>query len=196
MLVYKLTLLIYNIIFMFLFSTLFVYLNEKINYKHEYPKIFIGTNFILTVIVSLSIKDKPYGILLTILFVTLVNIALIDYEYLEIPDSYNLLVFILGIANILILKDFSLIITGIISFILFFIISVISGGALGGGDIKLSLGLGLFFKLSQYLSFIMYTFGIGAVIALVLMTLKKKKREDKIPFGPFMAMGAIISILL
>ena len=68
--------------------------------------------------------------------------------------------------------------------------------SLGGGDIKLALGLGLFFNRLAYIDFLIYTFGIGAVIALILLVTKKKSKEDKIAFGPFMSLGAILAILV
>ena len=185
-----------NIIFAIFFSLFILYVNNKIKYKHDYPKLFIGISVALSVAISLKLTNQPQGLIITGLFTVLINITLIDFKCLEIPNTYNLIVFLFGVINMLILKDFSMIITGIISFILFFIIAIFSRGALGGGDIKLALGLGLFFKLSAYASFLMYTFGIGALIATVLLILKKKNRKDKIAFGPFMALGAILAILM
>ena len=187
---------ILNIIFAILLSFLFLYINKKIDYEYEKPMIFIGVSVALSIIVSLKLSDKLQGLLITSLFVTLVNIALIDIKYMEIPNTYNAIVLILGVINMLILKDYSLILTGIISFALFFIVAIFSKGALGGGDIKLALGLGLFFNRLAYIDFLIYTFGIGAVIALILLVTKKKSKEDKIAFGPFMSLGAILAILV
>lgn len=186
---------IFNLFFTVLISILFLYINKKISYEHDYPKIFIAINILLSIVTSLKYSGRV-GLLVNLLFIVLANITFIDFKYLEIPDTYNFIVLILGILNVVFMGNLSFMITGIISFVLFFMISVFSGGALGGGDIKLSLGLGMFFILSQYLTFIMYTFGVGAILAFGLLLLKKRKKEDQIPFGPFMAIGAVIAVLL
>ena len=173
-----------------------LFLNKKIKYGFSKPMFFIVSNIFLSIIISLKLSNQLQETIYILLFVTLVNIALIDIKYLEIPNTYNVIVLVLGIINILILKDYSLIKTGIISFIFFYIVAIFSKGALGGGDIKLALGIGLFFKLSDYANFLVYSFGIGAVIALILLVTKKKSREDKIAFAPFMSLGTILAILV
>lgn len=187
---------IFNIIFGILLSGLFIYINKKIKYGYKKPMIFVGISIALSIIVSLKLSNELQELIIISLFITLVNIALIDIKYMEIPNTYNAIVLILGVINMLILKDYSLILTGIISFVLFFIVAIFSKGALGGGDIKFALGLGFFFNLSTYANFLVYTFGIGATIALILLVTKKKSREDKIAFGPFMSIGTILAILL
>lgn len=92
--------------------------------------------------------------------------------------------------------NYKLFATGILSFIIFFIISVLSKGALGGGDIKLALGIGCFFSISRYLYFLMYTFGVGSLIACIFLLMSKNKKEDKVPFGPFMAIGMVLALFI
>jgi len=130
------------------------------------------------------------------MLIILINIAFIDIKYLEIPNTYNILILTLGITNIMILKSFYPLVIAAISFLFFFIISIFSKGALGGGDVKLALGLGLFLNLPIYMHFLMYTFGAGALAAAVLLILKKKNKSDKIPFGPFMSIGTILAVLI
>ena len=187
---------ILNVVLAIALSFLLLYVNKKIDYEHDKPILFIGINMGLSIIVSLKLLRGFEGMIPISLFVTLVNIALIDMKYMEIPNTYNAFVIILGVINILTLRDYSLVLTGIISFVMFFIVAIFSKGALGGGDVKLALGLGLFFNLSAYTNFLVYTFGIGAMIASILLITKKKTKEDKIAFGPFMSLGAILTILL
>lgn len=169
-------------------------LNERIDYDHGYKYLPFVLNFI-TVLFTVKGSLDFYLIIKLTLYVLLINIALIDLKYMEIPNTYNAAVAALGVLYIVSFKLFPHFLTGIISFVAFFILSVISGGAVGGGDIKLSFGLGLFFSLSAYINFIFYTFVTGAVISLLLLITKKKDKKSKIPFGPFMALGAILALL-
>jgi len=197
--------LVINIAFALILQILLLYLNKKINYSYEQKVLpFLGS-LILAVIASIKFIKQPYvsnlftfhlyGILILTLGICLMNIAFIDYKYLEIPDTYNVFIFLLGLANVFYYKNIYFLAISAISFGLFFIIAITTGGALGGGDVKLSVGLGLFFNLPKYSRFLMLTFGIGALVGLILLILKLKEKEDKIPFGPFMALGAMLTIL-
>lgn len=42
----------------------------------------------------------------------------------------------------------------------------------------------------------MYTFGVGAIIALMIILIMKKKKNEKVPFGPFMVIGAILALII
>ena len=165
--------------------------NKKIGY--EYPDwslatvLAIGTSIYMCRYVGTGL----YGFLLSTLVVVLVQIHFIDIKYLEIPDSYNLAVFLLGIANVCILRMPSFLITGILLFVIFYVLSLVSGGAVGGGDIKLSIGIGFFFPVILLGKYLMYTFISGAIMAVVMLLLKKADKKSKMPFGPFMVIGII-----
>jgi leader peptidase (prepilin peptidase)/N-methyltransferase len=76
-------------------------------------------------------------------------------------------------------------------FILLLIITFVSKGGMGGGDIKLYalLGFVLGFKL-VLLSFFLSTL-FGAVIGGFALLFKIVKRKQPIPFGPFIAAGTL-----
>ncbi len=77
---------------------------------------------------------------------------------------------------------------------LFLVIAVLSRGGMGGGDIKMMAMIGAF---SGWKSVLLTTFAgslLGSVIGISLMVFKGKGRKTKIPFGPFLALGAIISL--
>ena len=66
---------------------------------------------------------------------------------------------------------------------------------MGGGDIKFSAVLGAFLGWRDLFVCITVAFGLGALISLVLILLKKRGRKDFIPFGPFLAAGAFVALL-
>jgi leader peptidase (prepilin peptidase)/N-methyltransferase len=84
---------------------------------------------------------------------------------------------------------------GAIGFALFLLIALISRGGMGWGDVKLAglIGLATGFPL-VFLSVIMAAI-LGGIVAVVMVITKKRQRRQTIPFGPFLALAAMITLL-
>jgi prepilin signal peptidase PulO-like enzyme (type II secretory pathway) len=84
---------------------------------------------------------------------------------------------------------------GGIGFAIFFLIAIISGGGMGWGDVKLAalIGLAIGFPM-VFLSLIIGVI-LGGIMAVALVIAKKRKRRQTIPFGPFLALAAMITLL-
>ena len=67
---------------------------------------------------------------------------------------------------------------------------------LGGGDIKLFGALGLYLGPVGIMQTIFFSCFLGAVVGILLMGLKIIKRENPIPFGPFIIIVAALQIFL
>ena len=67
-----------------------------------------------------------------------------------------------------------------------------AGGAVGGGDVKLMAMIGAFmgWKLALVTFFLAPVLGAAAGLYVLL-----KRKQDIIPYGPFLALGAFISLL-
>ena len=65
---------------------------------------------------------------------------------------------------------------------------------MGGGDIKLLAMLGAFLGWKPAVLTIMIGSFVGSVIGVSLLAAKMIKREDYIPFGPFLVFGAIVAL--
>ena len=63
---------------------------------------------------------------------------------------------------------------------------------LGGGDIKLLAMIGAWLGYQSILVVIVISSALGSIVGLSLMLLKKKTLKTAIPFGPFLAVGAIV----
>jgi len=74
---------------------------------------------------------------------------------------------------------------------LFLLLSVLSRGAIGGGDIKLVAVLGLWLGWKSLLSVILYGAIAGGIAALFLLLAKKIKRKQYLAYGPYFALSAI-----
>jgi leader peptidase (prepilin peptidase)/N-methyltransferase len=65
---------------------------------------------------------------------------------------------------------------------------------MGGGDIKLLAMIGAFLGWKPALLTIMIGSLTGSIIGISLMALHVIKRDDYIPFGPFLVLGALLSM--
>jgi leader peptidase (prepilin peptidase)/N-methyltransferase len=78
---------------------------------------------------------------------------------------------------------------------IFLLIVIVSRGGMGWGDVKLAALIGL--ATGFPLVFIALLIGVilGGVVAVILLLFKIKKRKQAIPFGPFLALAAIATLL-
>lgn len=65
---------------------------------------------------------------------------------------------------------------------------------MGGGDIKLLAMIGAFLGWRPTLLTLMVAALVGSVVGIGLISLKLLRRDQYIPFGPFLAFGALISL--
>lgn len=134
----------------------------------------------------------------------LVALSLIDLEHKLIPNRVLYPALGTGIAVIAIaaaagpgLGAFARAAGGAAaSFAVFNVIHFISPGGMGYGDVRLSALIGLYLGYlgwgRLYAGFLV-GFLLGAVIGVVLMLTGKAGRKTAVPFGPFLAAGAVIA---
>lgn len=78
---------------------------------------------------------------------------------------------------------------------IFFLLSVISKGSLGGGDVKLIFGLGIWLGAIKLLNVVLYGTILGGVSALTMILLEKKNRGSYFAYGPYFTAVAIYTLL-
>lgn len=78
---------------------------------------------------------------------------------------------------------------------LFWLLAFISGGGMGGGDIKLAVVIGLFTGLSGSLLALVLAALSGGIFSLVLVVMGKAGRKTPIKFGPFLALAGMVAFL-
>ena len=137
--------------------------------------------------------------LLSIVFISMLLIIIIsDYQTMIIPDSilivFGVLIivikyFIVGYPSIL----YSLL-DGVIAFIFMLLLKlfgdfIFKKESMGGGDIKLMFIFGVMFGYAISIFSVFIAAVIGLPISLILL---KRNKSHEIPFGPFLAVAAIV----
>jgi prepilin signal peptidase PulO-like enzyme (type II secretory pathway) len=77
----------------------------------------------------------------------------------------------------------------------FLVIAVLSRGGMGGGDIKLMAMIGAFLGWQAVLVTIFLGAVSMAVVGLVLRLLRRLGPQELVPFGPFLALRALLAMV-
>ncbi len=76
-----------------------------------------------------------------------------------------------------------------------YLVAQFLGSAMGAGDVKLAALIGAATGFPDMFGALLLGFIGGGVISVYLMVVHKRSRKDAIPFGPFLAGGAIATLL-
>jgi leader peptidase (prepilin peptidase)/N-methyltransferase len=142
-----------------------------------------------------------------VLAASLVALAAIDLEHFILPNRivYPLTVAMLGLLLVASAGDHDGdafvrgLLGGAVAFAVFVVLHLVSPRSMGFGDVKLSFTLGLalgWLGWGEVFLGIFLGFVYGAVIGLALIALRVRDRTQAVPFGPFLAAGAMTAILV
>lgn len=138
-----------------------------------------------------------YGFIAALLVVTF-----IDIDHRIIPDVISLPGIVLGFAASFIMPSLNwtdsllgLLAGGGILYAVAWGYALITGKeGMGGGDIKLLAMIGAFIGWQGVLLTIFLGSAMGTLVGMIAMLKEKQNMKMRIPFGPFLALGAVISI--
>lgn len=141
-------------------------------------------------------------LVLSLTFISMLLIIMLsDYQTMIIPDEVLIVTSILLLIEIAIFKSPKAVLValknGLLSFFIMWGIKKIGDflfkkESMGGGDIKLMFVYGIYFGVATSVLTIFASSFIGLPIALIMV---KKSSNHEIPFGPFLAIAAIIFVL-
>lgn len=80
-------------------------------------------------------------------------------------------------------------------FALLFLVAVLARGGMGWGDVKYAAFMGAATGFPLVFVALFCSVMIGAVVAMGLMLTRRKGRKQAIPFGPFLALGTMVTLL-
>lgn len=165
----------------------------KIGFFHPLMELITGLLFALAYLhFGFTVE-----LVVALLFISLlIVITVSDIIYMLIPDKV-LLPFgiLLIISRIFSPLDpwWDMFVGAFVGFSILFLIAFVSKGGMGGGDIKLFfvIGLVLGFKLTILALFVSSIVGLVAGVFQLLW--QKKGRKHPVPFGPWIALGSIVT---
>lgn len=184
------------IILSFLLSilTCCIGINEMKKYEsvNENIRKLIYLYPILLGVVFYRVGSNTFSLFFGSITPLLISHFIIDLKEQELPNLSNLIILVFAILRIVAdliiggstLDFLDFLTTGFSLFAIYLTIAFLTGGALGGGDIKLVGALGLFFPPVLLFKLLIYPIFLGSLIAIVLLVSKKGNKDTKFAFGP------------
>lgn len=172
----------------------------KISIEYPIVEIITATFCLLIAPNSLEQNDLLNFFFFTSIFCAFLVHFIIDLKHQILPDSINLFLAILFLIISIFTQSWMFFLLGsslglgfplLVSWIFYKLKGQVG---LGGGDIKLFGALGIYLGPIGIMQNIFLSCFLGALVGIVLMGLKIIKRENPIPFGPFIIIVAAIQI--
>ena len=142
------------------------------------------------------------AVIYAVFFSALLTITWIDWDHFLIPDVITLPGIVVGLlaASFVLPVGFvnsliGILVGGGVLLLMAWISPYLFGKeGLGGGDIKLLAMVGAFLGWPYALGTLMIASVAGSIVGISLMALKLLKKGQYIPFGPYLALGAVVSL--
>ena len=168
----------------------------------RYPLVELG-NGILYVFLYHQYHFSAQSVVFALLATALLIVSCIDIVHTIIPDAITLPGMVLGIGSSAWLTSVGVgnamvgVVLGGGLFLLMAVLSVLilHREGMGGGDIKLIAMIGAFLGWQAVLVTIFLGATLGASVGLGLMLVRRKGRQEPLPFGPFLAIGALLAMV-
>ncbi len=165
---------------------------NKISWVYPFIELMTGVLF------AFAYWQLGWGIELIVAFFfisLLVIIVVSDLAYMLIPDK--VLIFflpLLAIGQVLspLTPWWDSLVGAVVGFGILYIIAVLSNGGMGGGDIKLFFLIGLVLGTIDTLLTLFLAAVIGMIVGIIVLSKNKQGRKTPIPFGPSIALAAVI----
>jgi len=175
--------------------------NSPFSFRYTFVEILTA---IMTIWFYIIYGPSTYFIMYLILIYLLIPITFIDIDHLIIPNQFiliGLLVLAIGLPfNLLPLNWLdgiygALVFAGFLFFIGVIGQFILKKESIGFGDVKLGLILGGYLGVEYSILALYLSFAIAAIMVFILLGGKFINRKAKIPFGPYLAGGTLLSIL-
>ena len=171
---------------------------EKISAR--YPIVEAVTAALYVLVVALKHDDALQLVLGLVLVTFLVPIAAIDLDHKIIPNKLTAPAAVLAIALVAVLDTRHLpeyLIAGFGALLFFYLPALIHNKGMGMGDVKLAGVLGLYLgRAVAPALFIALILGVVVGAAVIASKGVSDGRRTKVPFGPFLAAGALIAFFV
>lgn len=179
------------------------YCNKPISKQYPLVELLSGVLFITTYLFwSYPLTSITHCLLLStfyILLTTGLSLAIYDLKWMTLPTK---LVYVFNGVSMVFLALLSLeessrsiLVSGLIGAVLysgfFYLLYILSSGKwIGGGDVRLAVGLGLLLGWQKSIVSLSMAAYLGTFVVIGLVFLKKYHKKMKMPFGPFLLIAA------
>jgi leader peptidase (prepilin peptidase) / N-methyltransferase len=171
---------------------------DKISIRYPLIEILNASLYLLLFAkYGFGINFVFYGLLVSLLIV----ISIIDLESKYIYSSTTLVGVLLSIIYMIIgsylgdIKILNNLLGGLIGYGIIYLIVILTG-AMGEGDADIAGICGLFVGIKGVLVTLFLAIILGGIFASIALILKIKNRKSEIAFGPYIAMGVLIWMLI
>jgi leader peptidase (prepilin peptidase)/N-methyltransferase len=200
-----------------LFSYIFLggkcrHCKDRLSISHPVVESLLGLLFVWWYFMGslfFKLTQQPFVFLQPMFWllvgILLLFILIIDYRYYIISDTavfvLTCLVVVYRIAlvaaGIMQLNDLLSAVSAMAGSVLFFWLLwfLTKGKGFGFGDVKLAVPLGLLVGWPEVIIWLFSSFWLGAIVGIILIMLGKAKFGKPIPFGPFLIIGTLISLI-
>lgn len=197
----------------------FFYLKQKEKQQEEVKEenldkkilIYLGISFVAIIGLAIALynlfPDNSYiqNVRTLVLISFLVPLAWKDYYQYIIPNMVllwmTLIRLIIYIGEFIEYKKefFTIIKDDVLAFLLIgtflIIVHFLFKGSIGMGDIKLIMVMSFYQGFIGVFSSLFFSLIITAILSIVLLISKKKKRKDTVPFAPSVLIGTYLSVM-
>ena len=174
--------------------------NCKTSISARYPIVEAVTAALYALVVAVKFDDTAQLVLGLVLVTFLVPIAVIDLDVKRIPNALTAPAAVLAVVLGALLAPHDLpeqLAAGAAALIFFMLPALLSKKGMGMGDVKLAAVLGLYLgRAVAPAIFIALILGVVVGVAVMTSTGVTAGRKVKIPFGPFLAAGALIAFFV
>ena len=132
---------------------------------------------------------------MSILIITLGMVIVSDLRKMIIPNQVLIVNAVFGFVFAFLLPSWSWILGAAFGGGLFLAMYLAMPGMLGEGDIKLVAIIGLYLGWPNIVPFIVISILACSVICLFLVLIRKATMQSKVPFAPFLGIGAVATVL-
>jgi leader peptidase (prepilin peptidase)/N-methyltransferase len=169
---------------------------RRISWRYPVVEMLTALLFIFTYL--LLTERTLFGLALDFIFISLlVALTFIDIDTYRLPDRLVVLVALIGLINALTTGKPPVgqsLLGAAFAGAFFFLIAYIYPQGMGFGDVKFVTALGLYLGMPQILGAVFLASLLGTIIGGLWLKLTKKNLKNPIPFGPFLAAGALLVI--
>lgn len=152
---------------------------EPLNVVQPLFWLLVGVIFIVIFITDLRYYIIPdYSVVFLLILILLYRMFLIHSGIMQGRDFFTALLS-------------TIVLTGFFFLLWFFS----KGKGFGFGDVKLAIPLGLLLGWPKILVGVFFAFIFGAFTGIILIMFGKRKWGQKIPFGPFLILGAVVALI-